>query len=358
AISPRFAIRIFLNMAKGAPARRRPPQRSGRMLKSASPNWTGCPFSWCTFTISPATSASISFMSFMASMMQRTWPTLTRSPVPTKGGELGSGDRKNVPTIGLRSTTRPASSGARAAGAAIPAGAAGATGTAGATEGAKGGGAAAWLGELAAALRIRSFIPSSSSSNSSISFSSRIWRISLSSLRSNEPPWRLSGSAADSGKRAIIPVPAQACQSFTRIAPPRGRALLELLLQRQRGQAQGEAGAPHQGARCQRGEEEILLRDGHDDRGHLLRHHRQLAQVAQARVAGRGGAGPQQRRVLRGHRLQVRVRPHHELLDGDPVGGHDHEHTRLRHPRGHPLQGLAEACHASPFLTAASRPSS
>ena len=62
-------------------------------MKSGSPYCTGWPFSWWTFTTSPATSASISFMSFMASMMQTTWPTLTRSPTLTKGAALGSGER-------------------------------------------------------------------------------------------------------------------------------------------------------------------------------------------------------------------------------------------------------------------------
>ena len=47
------------------------------MTKRGSPYWTGCPLSWWTLTISPATSASISFISFIASMMQRTWPTRT-----------------------------------------------------------------------------------------------------------------------------------------------------------------------------------------------------------------------------------------------------------------------------------------
>src|SRR5439155_27130722 len=53
-------------------------------------------------TTSPATSDSISFISFMASTMHKTWPTSTASPGFTKGGDPGDGDSYNVPTMGER----------------------------------------------------------------------------------------------------------------------------------------------------------------------------------------------------------------------------------------------------------------
>jgi hypothetical protein len=47
----------------------------GRMANKLCPYSTGCPFSMYARTISPATSDSISFISFMASMMHNTCPT-------------------------------------------------------------------------------------------------------------------------------------------------------------------------------------------------------------------------------------------------------------------------------------------
>ena len=43
------------------------------------------------FTISPSYSESISFISFIASMMQSTWPFFTTDPTSTNGGAPGSG---------------------------------------------------------------------------------------------------------------------------------------------------------------------------------------------------------------------------------------------------------------------------
>jgi hypothetical protein len=43
--------------------------------------------------IVPDLSASISFISFIASMMHRVSPSLTWLPISTKGGELGLADR-------------------------------------------------------------------------------------------------------------------------------------------------------------------------------------------------------------------------------------------------------------------------
>ena len=44
-------------------------------------------------TISPSYSLSISFISFIASMMQSTWPFLTWSPTDANGGAPGSAAR-------------------------------------------------------------------------------------------------------------------------------------------------------------------------------------------------------------------------------------------------------------------------
>ncbi len=44
--------------------------------------------------------ASISFMSFMASMMQMVCPLVTLSPSFTKGGSPGAGERYIMPAIG------------------------------------------------------------------------------------------------------------------------------------------------------------------------------------------------------------------------------------------------------------------
>ena len=43
---------------------------------------------------------SISFISFMASMMQMVWPLVTLSPSLTNGGSPGAGARYNVPAMG------------------------------------------------------------------------------------------------------------------------------------------------------------------------------------------------------------------------------------------------------------------
>src|SRR5438105_9353573 len=101
AISPRFAMSIFLNMKR---------DYFGRMANSAWPYSTGCPLVTSFLTISPATSDSISFISFMASTMQSTPPTSTLSPSLTNGGEPGEGASKNVPTMGDFTVCSPASS--------------------------------------------------------------------------------------------------------------------------------------------------------------------------------------------------------------------------------------------------------
>src|SRR5580693_3851547 len=63
--------------------------RWGRMPKSASPYSTGWPFSTKMRTTSPATSDSISFINFMASMMQSTCCSATCDPTATNGSPPG-----------------------------------------------------------------------------------------------------------------------------------------------------------------------------------------------------------------------------------------------------------------------------
>jgi hypothetical protein len=57
---------------------------AGSTRNSGCPNSTGCPFSTRISVIFPGSSASISFISFIASMMQRTWPFFTTEPTSTK----------------------------------------------------------------------------------------------------------------------------------------------------------------------------------------------------------------------------------------------------------------------------------
>src|SRR5207253_775225 len=62
-----------------------------RMANSSCPYSIGCPLATSLFTTSPATSDSISFISFMASTMHNTCPTSTKSPTFTNGGAPGEG---------------------------------------------------------------------------------------------------------------------------------------------------------------------------------------------------------------------------------------------------------------------------
>src|SRR6058998_968210 len=55
----------------------------GSIRKSGSPYSTGLAFSARIFTTRPSVSDSISFISFMASTMQRTWPFFTYEPSST-----------------------------------------------------------------------------------------------------------------------------------------------------------------------------------------------------------------------------------------------------------------------------------
>src|SRR5690606_21511059 len=61
------------------------------MMNNAWPNSTGVPFSTRTLTILPATSASIWFIIFMASMTQSVSPGLTWLPISTNGLAPGAG---------------------------------------------------------------------------------------------------------------------------------------------------------------------------------------------------------------------------------------------------------------------------
>jgi hypothetical protein len=67
--------------------------QAGRIAKSFSPNSTGWPFFGKTSTIVPATSASISFISFIASTIQSVAPFSTESPTDTNESASGFGDR-------------------------------------------------------------------------------------------------------------------------------------------------------------------------------------------------------------------------------------------------------------------------
>src|ERR1700730_8489683 len=63
--------------------------RRGSTRNKGWPNSTGWAFSTRTLTTRPAIFDSISFMSFIASMMQRVWPSFTVSPSLTKGAPSG-----------------------------------------------------------------------------------------------------------------------------------------------------------------------------------------------------------------------------------------------------------------------------
>ena len=67
---------------------------------SRCPYSTGWPFSAKTLATVPPTSEVISFMSFIASMMQSFAPASISSPIVTNGSAVGEGARKKVPTIG------------------------------------------------------------------------------------------------------------------------------------------------------------------------------------------------------------------------------------------------------------------
>src|SRR6187455_958841 len=62
-------------------------------LKSFCPNSTLLPFSTSTSRIVPEASLSISFISFIASMMHRAWPSFTLVPTSTKFFASGEGAR-------------------------------------------------------------------------------------------------------------------------------------------------------------------------------------------------------------------------------------------------------------------------
>src|ERR1700687_955429 len=65
----------------------------GALANSGSPNSTAWAF-WGKISVTtPSMSDSISFISFIASMMHITWPLRTREPTSTKGGASGDGAR-------------------------------------------------------------------------------------------------------------------------------------------------------------------------------------------------------------------------------------------------------------------------
>ncbi|OGR83936.1 MAG: hypothetical protein A2636_06730 [Elusimicrobia bacterium RIFCSPHIGHO2_01_FULL_64_10] len=69
------------------------PYVAGSTWKSSWPLDTGLPFSARIFTILPRHSDLISFMTFMASTMQRVPAASMRSPSLTKGGDCGEEER-------------------------------------------------------------------------------------------------------------------------------------------------------------------------------------------------------------------------------------------------------------------------
>src|SRR5262245_33180443 len=234
--------------------------------------------------------------------------------------------------MGLLTAIRPLSTGSGmrpAAGVSAWTTAAGASaGTAGATLWAFDAGVGAFP-----PLRTRTLRSPSSSSNSAMSRSSRSWRSCLSSSRFKTSQCR---------------EPLEDCQTS-----------LELPLQRYSGHAQREARTSHDYVRLQRCEQEVLRRDRHEQRCHPLGVHGQLAELAEPGIGRGAEACTEQGGVLSRDRLHVRVRLDDELLDGDAVGAHDHQHLALRHPAGDVPERLAETRHLLvPPLTAASIPSS
>ena len=94
AISPRFAIRILPNSRFGFLATTGDDGgRTQTITTRGCPYSTGWPFSASTCLTTPALSASISFMSFIASMMHSVSPTWTVSPTSTKGFAPGEAAR-------------------------------------------------------------------------------------------------------------------------------------------------------------------------------------------------------------------------------------------------------------------------
>src|SRR5688572_801050 len=66
--------------------------RGYSMTNSGWPNSTGSPFVAMIAVTLPDLSLSIWFIIFIASMMQRTWPSLTSLPISTKGFAPGVAD--------------------------------------------------------------------------------------------------------------------------------------------------------------------------------------------------------------------------------------------------------------------------
>ena len=99
AISPRLAMRIFSNILFGALGQataldeRYEAAADQPMMNSGWPNSTGWPFSTRIALTTPDLSASISFISFIASMMQSVSPACTVWPTSTNGLAPGDAER-------------------------------------------------------------------------------------------------------------------------------------------------------------------------------------------------------------------------------------------------------------------------
>ena len=92
AISPRLAIRIFSNIRVARTSSSADSKHALDCLRTGAieperatwPNCTGLPFSATTSAITPLISALISFITFIASMMQTTVSSFTSFPISTK----------------------------------------------------------------------------------------------------------------------------------------------------------------------------------------------------------------------------------------------------------------------------------
>ncbi len=78
-----FKHGLLMSSDKIKPAKCRRGQAGGRTLNNGWPNSTGLAFSTKTWVMTPLTSALISFITFMASMMQTTVSGLTSVPTST-----------------------------------------------------------------------------------------------------------------------------------------------------------------------------------------------------------------------------------------------------------------------------------
>ena len=92
------------------------------MANSRSPYCTGLPFSTYALTTSPSYPDVISFISFIASMMQRTWSFFTRCPISTNEARPAPGTGRRCRRSGTSPRRAPPTRSRRPLGAAAAAG--------------------------------------------------------------------------------------------------------------------------------------------------------------------------------------------------------------------------------------------